>query len=65
MLTSLGGHDEKTMAAQIGTLGLQVLPLIAMMNKELSLGLQMPEIKKQLQLRANNENSRQAASQSA
>jgi hypothetical protein len=53
------------MAAQIGTLGLQVLPLIAMMNKELSLGLQMPEIKKQLQLRANNENSRQAASQSA
>jgi diguanylate cyclase (GGDEF)-like protein len=65
MLASLGAHDEKTLAAQIGTLGLQVLPLIAMMNKELSLGLQMPEIKKQLQQRAKTENSAELASQSA
>lgn len=65
MLASLGECNEKTMADRIGTLGLQVLPLIAMINKELSLGLQMPEIKKQLQQRAKTEKSAEPASQSA
>lgn len=65
MLASLGEHDHKTMLAQIGTLGLQILPLIGMINQELSLGLQLPEIKKQLQRRAKAEAGEMPADQSA
>jgi hypothetical protein len=65
MLASLGDHDEKNMAARIGRLGLQILPLIAVMNKELSLGLQMPEIKRQLQQREKDENDTVSTVQSA
>jgi hypothetical protein len=65
MLASLGDHDEKSMAARIGRLGLQILPLIAVMNKELSLGLQMPEIKRHLQQREKDENEAINSIQSA
>jgi diguanylate cyclase (GGDEF)-like protein len=65
MLASLGENDDITLSARIGTLGLQILPLIVLMNKELSLGLKMPEIKKQLQQRAKAETGEIRAGQIA
>ena len=62
MLSSLLGHDDKAMVARIGSLGLQILPLLAVLNKELALGLQMPEIKKLLQQRAKTESNAAHAS---
>lgn len=64
LLTALGEHDDKTLAARIGTLGLQILPLLAMINTELSLGLKLPEIRKQLQQRAQAESGTATAEQS-
>jgi len=65
LLAALGEHDDKTRSARIGTLGLQILPLLAMINTELSLGLQLPEIRKQLQQRALTERGPASAEQSA
>lgn len=56
ILSALLGSNEQAIAAQIGSLGLQILPLLKVMNQELSLGLQLPEIKRRLQQRADAEN---------
>ena len=55
ILASLNASDETAITARIGTLGLQILPLLKAMDRELALGLQMPEIKRRLQQRAKAE----------
>lgn len=50
-LDAINLQDEKTMAAQIGALGLKVLPLLAVMDRELALNLPLDEIKRQLEQR--------------
>lgn len=50
-LDAVNLQDEKTMAAQIGVLGLKVLPLLAVMDRELALNLPLDEIKRQLEQR--------------
>lgn len=65
MLASLTASDEQAIAARIGTFGLQILPVLKIMNHELSLGLQLPEIKRQLQQRASAENGAAAVNQTA
>jgi uncharacterized membrane protein YGL010W len=57
MLASVGALEPEAMAARMGSLGLQILPLLTMINTELSLGLKMPEIKRQLQQRARAEDA--------
>lgn len=44
-------QDDQTMAAQIGVLGLKVLPLLAVMDRELALNLPLADIKRQLEAR--------------
>lgn len=56
MLAALNAVDEKTIAARIGSLGLQILPLIKVMDQEFSLGLHLPDIRRLLVQRANLEN---------
>ncbi len=48
---------ESNLPEQIGTLGMQVLPLLQKIDEELSLGLPLAEIRKRLQLRAQAEKS--------
>ncbi len=55
ILASLNASDETAIAARIGTLGLQILPLLKAMDRELALDLQLPEIKRRLQQRAKAE----------
>lgn len=55
MLAALNASDDKAIAARIGTLGLQILPLLKALNRELALGLSLPEIQRQLQQRAQVE----------
>lgn len=55
ILASLNASDETAIAARIGTLGLQILPLLKAMDRELALELQLPEIKRRLQQRAKAE----------
>jgi diguanylate cyclase (GGDEF)-like protein len=55
LLTALNANGEQAIAAQIGSLGLQVMPLIKALNQEFSLGLQLPDLKRQLQQRADTE----------
>ena len=50
-LDAINLQDEKTMAAQIGALGLKVLPLLAVMDRELALNLPLADIKRQLEQR--------------
>lgn len=56
LLAALNARGRKAILPQIGALGLQILPLLKMMDHELSLGLPLPEIKRRLQLRARLEN---------
>lgn len=46
---------KKDRTSRIGTLGLQILPLIQMMDRELSLGLPLDEIRQRLEERAGLE----------
>lgn len=55
MIDLLKLHDEKVIVGQIGTLGLQLFPLLKALNQELGLGLQLAKLKQQLQQRAKVE----------
>lgn len=55
LLEALNARGRKAILSQIGALGLQILPLLKMMDHELALGLPLSEIKRQLQLRARLE----------
>lgn len=55
MLAALNAKGDAAIAAQIGSLGLQILPLLKAINQELALGLHLPDLKRQLQQRANAE----------
>lgn len=57
MLAALNATDDSIIAARIGTLGLQILPLIKVMDREFALGLPLPDIKRQLQQRAKAESA--------
>lgn len=57
MLAALNATDDSVIAARIGTLGLQILPLIKVMDREFALGLPLPDIKRQLQQRAKAESA--------
>lgn len=57
ILAALHACDETAITARIGTLGLQILPLLKVIDRELSLGLQLPDIKRQLQQRARAESA--------
>lgn len=65
MLAALNATDDKALAARIGTLGLQILPLIKVMDQEFALGLRLPDIQRQLQQRAAAESDAASASQLA
>lgn len=51
LLDVINLQDEKTMAAQVGALGLKMLPLLAVMDRELALNLPLEEIRRQLEQR--------------
>ena len=51
LLDVINLQDEKTMAVQVGALGLKMLPLLAVMDRELALNLPLEEIRRQLEQR--------------
>ena len=55
LIEALSSQGDKSIAKNIGTLGLKVLPLLKIMDRELSLGLPLTDIKHQLQQRAKTE----------
>ena len=55
LIEALSSQGDKNIAKNIGTLGLKVLPLLKIMDRELSLGLPLADIKHQLQQRAKTE----------
>lgn len=55
LIDALNEGGSIDIPANIGTLGLKILPLLQVMNKELALGLSLDDIKAQLQQRASNE----------
>lgn len=56
-LDALSLQGEDSIAANIGMLGLKIMPLLEVMNQELSLGLPLDNIKRQLEQRSHSENS--------
>jgi diguanylate cyclase (GGDEF)-like protein len=57
LIDALNLQGEKNIASNIGALGLKILPLLQVMDQELSLGLPLAEITRQLQQRARFENA--------
>ena len=57
LLDALSLQGEDSLAANIGMLGLKIMPLLQVMNQELSLGLPLDEIKQQLERRSRIENA--------
>ncbi len=57
LLDALSLQGEDGIAANIGMLGLKIMPLLQVMNKELSLGLPLNDIKQQLEQRSRIENT--------
>ena len=55
LIEALSAQGDKSIAKSIGSIGLKVLPLLKIMDHELSLGLPLADIKHQLQQRANAE----------
>ena len=55
MLDALMVRKGLNLAGNVGTLGLKIMPLLQVINQELSLGLPLAEIRKQLQQRAASE----------
>ena len=55
MLDSLNARNEKFLTERVGSLGLQILPLLKVLDQELALGLKLPDIRRQLQQRAKAE----------
>ena len=55
LIEALSSQGDKSIAKNIGSLGLKVLPLLKIMDRELSLGLPLADIKHQLQQRAKTE----------
>ena len=57
LIEALSAQGEKNIANNIGALGLKILPLLKVMDHELSLGLPLADIKHQLQQRAKTEDA--------
>jgi len=57
LLDALNVQGETSLAANIGKLGLKLMPLLQVMDRELSLGLPLADIKQQLQERSRTESS--------
>jgi two-component system, cell cycle response regulator len=57
MLATLNARSRSAIAPRIATLGLQILPLLKMIDEELALGLPLLEIRRQLEQRAETEKS--------
>jgi diguanylate cyclase (GGDEF)-like protein len=57
LLDALNVQGETSLAANIGKLGLKLMPLLQVMDQELSLGLPLADIKQQLQERSRTESS--------
>ena len=57
LLDALSLQGEDSIAANIGMLGLKIMPLLQVMDQELSLGLPLAEIKQQLEQRSRIENT--------
>ena len=55
LIEALSAQGDKSIAKSIGSIGLKVLPLLKIMDHELSLGLPLADIKHQLQQRAKAE----------
>ena len=55
LIEALSTQGDKSIAKSIGSIGLKVLPLLKIMDHELSLGLPLTDIKHQLQQRAKAE----------
>ena len=55
LIDVLVSKDSKNIAMKIGGIGLQIFPLVQVMDQELGLGLPLVEIRKQLELRAQSE----------
>jgi len=55
LIEALSTQGDKSIAKSIGSIGLKVLPLLKIMDHELSLGLPLADIKHQLQQRAKAE----------
>ena len=55
LIEALASNDSKKLAEKIGGLGLQIFPLVQVMDQELGLRLPLAEIRQQLELRARTE----------
>ena len=55
LIEALSAQGDKSIAKNIGSLGLKVLPILKIMDHELALGLPLADIKHQLQQRAKAE----------
>jgi diguanylate cyclase (GGDEF)-like protein len=57
LLDALNAQGEASLAANIGKLGLKLMPLLQVMDQELSLNLPLADIKQQLQERSRTEST--------
>lgn len=58
LLEALATQQDPAIRANLGTIGLKILPILRAMNKEMSLGLSLAEIEQQLEKRAKSEGAK-------